>query len=58
MNNYWSAMITGALVGAAATYFYLNNDDKLSSATRRIRAKSKGAINSFKDMGEEIEEML
>lgn len=58
MNNYWSAMITGALIGASVTYFCVQNDDKLSNATRRIKAKSKDALNCFRDMGEEVEELL
>ncbi|NLB51944.1 MAG: hypothetical protein GX808_03290 [Syntrophomonadaceae bacterium] len=58
MNNYWSALMTGALIGAAATYLYMHNDDKLTTATRRIKAKSKGALNRIMDMGQEAEELF
>jgi hypothetical protein len=50
--------MTGALIGAAATYLYMHNDDKLTTATRRIKAKSKGALNRVMEMGQEAEELF
>ncbi len=58
MNNYWGAMITGALIGAGLTYYYLNNEEKLCGTVSRIKSQSREAMNCFRDMEEEMEEEL
>ncbi|MDD3893462.1 MAG: hypothetical protein PHU36_00360 [Syntrophomonadaceae bacterium] len=58
MNNYWGAMITGALIGAAATYYFINNEDKITGAVSRIKSQSEEALNCFRDMEEEAEDLV
>lgn len=58
MNNFWGAMITGAVIGAAATYYFLNHEDKLINTVSRIKAQSRDAFDSLTDMEEEMDDLL
>ena len=58
LNNYWSALMTGALIGAAAAYVCMRNDEKLTTTIRKIKAKSRGAADRIMDLSEEAEELF
>ncbi len=57
MNNYWGAMLTGALIGAGLTYYFINNEEKLSCAVSRIKNSHRAAMDCFEDMEEDSEDM-
>lgn len=58
MNNYWGAIITGALIGAGLTYYFLNNEEQINCAVDRIKSRSREAMNCFDDLEDEIEDMV
>ncbi|HPU48415.1 MAG TPA: hypothetical protein PLS54_04005 [Syntrophomonadaceae bacterium] len=45
----WSALLLGAILGASATLYYINNEGKVKQQTRQIKAKSKRAIDLVND---------
>ena len=57
MNNYWGAMLTGALIGAGLTYYFINNEEKISCAVSRIKATHQAARDCFGDIEEDLEEL-
>lgn len=50
--------MTGALIGAAAAYVCMRNDEKLTTTIRKIKAKSRGAADRIMDLSEEAEELF
>ncbi|NLO21099.1 MAG: hypothetical protein GX119_03775 [Syntrophomonadaceae bacterium] len=58
MKDMFSAVLLGAVVGAAATMFYLNNEKELCSAGRNFRENGKQAINFLNNLGQDIEESV
>ncbi len=54
MKDMFGAVLLGAVIGAAATMFYLNNENELSSAGRQLRNSTSHAINFLSSMGQDI----
>ncbi len=55
LKDMFSAVLLGAVIGAAATMFYLNNEDELSGAGRQLRASTSNAINFLSSIGQDID---
>jgi gas vesicle protein len=53
-----SAVLLGAVVGAAATMFYFNHEQELSAAVRNLKKNGKQAINFLSSLGQDIEESV
>ncbi|KUG02670.1 hypothetical protein ASZ90_020038 [hydrocarbon metagenome] len=54
MKDMFSAVLLGAVIGAAATMFYMSNEDELSRAGRQLRNSTGNAINFLSSMGQDI----
>lgn len=48
------AVIIGAVFGAAVAVLYMNNGQEIKSAAKKVKAKSKRAMDIFNDMEEEM----
>ncbi len=55
MKDMFSAVLLGAVIGAAAAMFYLENENELSSAARHLKASSRDAINFLSNMSQDID---
>ena len=58
MKDMFGAVLLGAIIGAAATMFYLNNEKELCNASRNLRENGKQAINFLTNLGQDIEESV
>ncbi len=58
MKDMFSAVLLGAVIGAAATMFYLNNENELSSAGRQLRDSTSNAINFLSNMSQDIDHSM
>ncbi len=56
MRDMFGAVLLGAVIGAAATMFYLNNEKELCSAGRNLKENGKQAISFLSNLGQDIEE--
>lgn len=54
----WSAMLMGVVLGVAGTWYYLNNEGQVNQQTRRIKARSRRAVDMVNNIGSSAEEML
>ncbi len=54
----WSAMLMGVVLGVAGTWYYLNNEGKVNQQTRRIKARTRRAMDMVSNIGSSAEEML
>lgn len=53
MKNYWSTMFVGFLLGVSVTMLCTSKEKKLTRARRKVKARSKKAMNFVKDISQE-----
>lgn len=58
MKDMFSAVLLGAVVGAAATMFYLNHEQEICSAGRNLRENGKQAMNFLNNLGQDVGESI
>lgn len=58
MRDMVSAVLLGAVIGAAATMFYMENENEFSRVGRHLRASTGNAINFLNSMGQEIDDSI
>lgn len=54
----WSAVLLGAVVGAAAALYYMGNNREVEQQTRQVKAKSKKALTFVNNLSDTAGEML
>ncbi|QGT98900.1 hypothetical protein SYNTR_0307 [Candidatus Syntrophocurvum alkaliphilum] len=54
MKDYWSGFVFGAVIGAAATILYFNEEKDVKAVARQVKAKSGRAQNFVSEMGNEL----
>lgn len=54
----WSAMLLGAVIGAAAAIYYLGNERELMQRTRQVKARSKRTLEAVNSFGTSAGEIL
>jgi len=58
VRDFLGAVFMGAALGVAATMFYVNNEQDVRRGSRRIKARSKNAVNFVTNLGDEVNEMI
>jgi len=58
MKDMFSAVLLGAVIGAAAATFYLNNERELCSAGRRLKESGRDVAKFLNHLGQDWDESL
>lgn len=55
MRDSFGTFFMGAMLGAAAAVYYMNHEHQVHSTGRKMKAKSRKAVNFLNNMGQEME---
>ncbi len=47
----WSVMLLGAVIGAAAAIYYMNNESTVEQQARRVKARTRRVMERVQDHG-------
>lgn len=47
----WSVMLLGAMIGAAATIYYMGNERTVEQQARRVKARTRRVMERVQDYG-------
>ncbi len=55
MRDFYGTFFMGAMLGAAAAVYYMHHESQVQNTGRRMKAKSKKAVNFLNNMGQDME---
>lgn len=47
----WSVMLLGAMIGAAATIYYMSNERTVEQQSRQVKARTRRVMERVQDYG-------
>ncbi|MDD2586726.1 MAG: hypothetical protein PHT79_10115 [Syntrophomonadaceae bacterium] len=58
MKDYWGTMLIGILLGVSVTLLYTGNEKELRRAKRKMRAKSRSAMDFVTNVSQEAGDII